>query len=146
MTFADLADGGRRLAALLVQRGLTDDVLLVRVGVGGLVTGAAVSGALDRDVVPVRTERDGAGVRVDLSTVEVAGREVWVVDDGVESGTAALAVGAALREAGVARAVLAVPVCPVEADADLRACYDDVIAVTRPQRRGSLRGHYGTFA
>ena len=69
-----------------------------------------------------------------------------VVDDGVETGTAARAVVAALREAGAAYVALAVPVCPREAEADLRRRYDDVIAVTKPLVRRSLRWHYDTFA
>lgn len=146
MTFLDLADGGRQLAALLPGSGLTGDALLVCIGAGGLVTGAAVADVLGVAVVPLRTERGAGRVVVDLAPVDVEGREVWVVDDGVESGSAALAAAVALRSAGARRVVLAVPVCPREAEASLRTAYDDVIAVTKPLERRSLREHYGTFA
>ena len=145
MRFADLADGGRRLAALLGPD-LIEGALVVSIGEGGLVTGRAVAAELGIDVVPVATTRTDDGVVVDLAGLPVQGRTVVVVDDGVETGTAAAAAGAALRAAGADRVVLAVPVCPRESEAQLRARYDDVIAVTKPLARRSLRWHYDTFA
>ena len=145
MRFVDLADGGRRLAALLTPD-ILGDALVVCIGEGGQVTGRAVAEALGIVVVPVATTRTDGDVLVDLSPVDVAGRSVVVVDDGVESGTAALAAGAAFREAGATHVVLAVPVCPVDAEEGLRLRYDDVIAVTKPLERRTLRWHYETFA
>jgi predicted phosphoribosyltransferase len=139
MRFADLADGGRRLALLLTPD-VVGDAVVVCIGEGGQVTGRAVA------EVPVATTRTDDGVLVDLSSVDVAGRSVVVVDDGVESGAAALAAGAAIRGAGATHVVLAVPVCPVDAEEGLRVRYDDVIAVTKPQERRTLRWHYETFA
>ena len=144
MTFLDLADGGRALAAVLVSR-LSADSVLVGVPPGGLSVGAAVARALSRVVTPLGVERGAAGVVVTV-TVGVQRREVVVIDDGVETGTAARAVAAALREAGAARIVLAVPVCPREAEVDLIHLYDEVIAVERPLGRPSLRGHFIDFA
>jgi predicted phosphoribosyltransferase len=143
MTFADLADGGGQLAALLTD--VPEGTVMVGVPPGGVPVGAAVASALGREVIPLRVTRDDAGVHVALP-VDVAGRDVVVVDDGVETGTAAKAVAAALREAGASRVVLAVPVCPREIEAELRGPYDDVIAVERPLVRRSLRWHYDTFA
>ncbi|HET7900139.1 MAG TPA: phosphoribosyltransferase family protein [Candidatus Nanopelagicales bacterium] len=145
MTFVDLADGGRQLAALL-SPDVRGDALLVCIGAGGQVTGRAVAEALGAEVVPVPTARDDSGVRVDLSALQIAGRDVVVIDDGVESGTAAIAAGAAIRGAGATRVVLAVPVCPRDAEPALRREYDDVIAVTKPLERISLHEHYDTFA
>jgi predicted phosphoribosyltransferase len=142
--FVDLADGGRRLAELLGPA-LEADPLVLSMGEGGRVTGAAVGEALGIAVTHLETERTGDGVRVEVS-VDVSGRAVLVVDDGVETGTAARAVALALRDAGATRVVLAVPVCPREAEADLRHRFDDVIAVDRPLVRRSLRWHYETFA
>ena len=149
MRFVDLADGGRRLAALLrpllADGGLEADAVLVAAGTGGLVTGAAVAESLGVEVTPLETTRTNEGVSVRITT-GVAGREVVVIDDGVETGTAARATAAALRAAGAARVVLAVPVCPRDAEADLRAHYDEVVALDRPLVRRSLRWHYETFA
>lgn len=144
MRFADLADGGRALAALLGER-LSADAVLVAVPPGGVPVGAAVGVALGREVAALDVVGTDDGVEVGVP-LEVTGREVVVIDDGVETGTAARAVAAALREAGATRIVLAVPVCPREVEADLRLRYDEVIAVTRPLVRRSLRWHYETFA
>ncbi len=144
MTFLDLADGGRQLAALLGET-VTEDTLLVAVPPGGVPVGAAVGEVLGRVVTPLSVSRDDSGVLVAIP-IDVAGRRVVVVDDGVETGTAARAVVAALREAGAAHVVLAVPVCPREAEADLGRRYDAVIAVERPMVRRSLRWHYESFA
>lgn len=145
MRFADLADGGRRLALLLTPD-VVGDALVVSIGEGGQVTGRAVAAALGIDVAPVGTTRDDHGVLVDLTSVDVSGRAVVVVDDGVETGTAARAAGLVIRAAGATRVVLAVPVCPRDAEAHLVPPYDDVIAVTKPLERRSLRWYYESFA
>jgi predicted phosphoribosyltransferase len=144
VTFVDLADGGRALAPLVGPL-LTPGTVVVSAGVGGLVTGAAVAESLGVEVTPLTTTRSESGVSVEIPIV-VTGLRVVVVDDGVETGTAARAVAAALRAAGAAHIVLAVPVCPREAEADLRGRFDDVVAVERPLVRRSLRWHYETFA
>ena len=154
MRFVDLADGGRRLAELLTPEVVADAVLLA-VPPGGVRVAAAVADALGTDVshpdvshlgvTHLVVSRTDDGVTVEVP-VDVTDRRVVVVDDGVETGTAARAVAAALREAGAAYLVLAVPVCPREVEADLRRRYDAVIAVTRPLVRRSLRWHYETFA
>jgi putative phosphoribosyl transferase len=50
-----------------------------------------------------------------------------------------------MRASGAARLVLAVPVCPREALADLALRYDEVVAVARPLARRSLAWHYDDF-
>ena len=144
MTFIDLADGGRALAPL-IEPLLGSGTVVVSAGVGGLVTGAAVAEVLGVEVTPLTTTRSESGVTVEIPLL-VEGLRVVVVDDGVETGTAARAAARALREAGAAHLVLAVPVCPREAEADLRTRFDDVVAVERPLVRRSLRWHYETFA
>ena len=144
MTFLDLADGGRALAPL-VEALRTPGTVVVSAGVGGLVTGAAVADALGIEVTQLTTTRSESGVSVEIP-VDVSGLRVIVVDDGVETGTAARAVGTALREAGASHIVLAVPVCPRDAEADLRSRFDEIVAVERPLVRRSLRWHYENFA
>ena len=145
MRFVDLADGGRRLAPLLADR-LQPGAVVVSVGAGGRVTGSAVADALGIEVTHLETRRDAEGVRVLVVGVDLAGRDVVVVDDGVETGTAALAAALALREAGAVSVVLAVPVCPRDAESRLLPAYDEVVALLRPLEGGSLRRHYETFA
>jgi predicted phosphoribosyltransferase len=142
--FIDLADGGRALAPLVAPL-LTPDTAVVSAGVGGVVTGAAIATALAIEVTPLITRRSESGVSVEIP-LDLTGLRVIVVDDGVETGTAARAVGAALRAAGAVHLVLAVPVCPREAEVELRTRYDDIVAVDRPLVRRSLRWHYTTFA
>jgi len=142
--FVDLADGGRQLAPLVAPL-LSEATVVVSMGAGGVVTGAAVAEALGITVTPLVATRTDDGVAVEV-TLDVDGLDVVVVDDGVETGTAARAVARALRDAGAAHVVLAVPVCPREAEADLRHRFDAVVAVTRPLARRSLQWHYGTFA
>jgi predicted phosphoribosyltransferase len=156
MRFADYADAGCRLAAVLPAY-LTGDsgsdggdsssssTVLVCVPPGGIAVGAAVGAALGRDVVALESERDDSGVRVSVP-VDVEGRRVVVIDDGVETGRAARTVAAALRAAGASHLVLAVPVCPREAEADLRHRYDEIVALDRPLVRRSLRWHYDRLA
>jgi len=142
--FADLADGGRQLAALLPP-GLAGGCVLVAVPPAGVVVGEAVAAAFGLPLLALVATRSDEGLSVAVP-VDVAARRVLVVDAGVETGTAARAVVAALRDSGAAYVVLAVPVCPREVEADLRRRYDEVIAVTRPLARRSLRWHYDAFA
>ena len=64
--------------------------------------------------------------------VEVSGRTVIVVDDGLATGLTALAAVRALRALGAARVILAVPVASPEAVERLEREADDVIAVLVP--------------
>jgi predicted phosphoribosyltransferase len=141
--FADFADAGRRLAALVGPR-LEPGTVVVSVPPGGVPVGTAFGEALGVEVTPLRVIRTEDGVQVEVP-MPVTGRVVVVVDDGVETGTAARAVAAALRAAGAARVVLAVPVCPREVQADLERRYDEVRAIVRPLVRRSLHWHYATF-
>lgn len=143
--FRDLADGGTRLAEL-IDADLAATAVLVSIGEGGAVTGAAVAVALGVDVRALTTTRRDDGVNVDLGGLEVTDRVVVVLDDGVETGTAAMAAATVLRRAGAGSVVLAVPVCPREVEPLLRSRFDEVIAVTRPLARRSLRWHYESFA
>jgi predicted phosphoribosyltransferase len=142
--FADLADAGRQLAALLPPE-LVEGCVLVGVPPGGVKVAVAVSALVGLALEPLEVTVTDHGVTVEVP-VDLDGRRVIVVDDGVETGTAARAVVTALRAAGAAYVVLAVPVCPREVEADLRRRYDDVIAVTTPLVRRSLRWHYESFA
>ena len=64
--------------------------------------------------------------------LDVAGREVIVVDDGVATGSTAAAVARWLSGAGAQRRVLAVPVAPPQTARRLAPAYDDVIVLATP--------------
>jgi predicted phosphoribosyltransferase len=72
----------------------------------------------------------------------LSGLNVAVIDDGVESGSTAMAIGAMLRGASVASATLIVPVCPKSVVPHLLAVYDTIHAVVSPPTPSSLTRHY----
>ena len=137
MTFRDFADAGEQLAPLLIDW-LTAECVLIAIAPGG---------------VPVAKAAQATGLLPELELYDfrgelpsgIAGRTVVVIDDGVETGTAARAMGALLRDAGAATTVFAVPVCPRESEPMLRELFDDVIAIDRPFVRRPLQWHYETF-
>lgn len=142
--FANLADGGRQLADLLAAHLAGGTSVLAPILPNGVPVALAIAEAVGLPVVPLAAQRTDNGVVIEVRPEHV-GSTMLVVDDGVETGTAARAAVQALREAGADRVLLAVPVCPREALADLTLRYDDVIAVTTPLVRRSLAWHYEDF-
>jgi predicted phosphoribosyltransferase len=143
--FVNLVDGGRRLGPLLRDAisGLPRPVLAPALP-NGVPVALGIREALRFDIEPLIVERSDEGARVTASPV-LAGRTVIVIDDGVETGTVARAAGAELRATGVAGLVLAVPVCPREAMADLEHRYDLIVSVVQPLVRRDLAWHYADF-
>lgn len=142
--FANLADGGRHLVAPL-RKALAEfvDPLLVAVLPNGVPVAAPIAAGLELAIVGVALDRGGEPRVIEVP--DVTGRTCVVVDDGVETGTAAQLVGSALRAAGAERLLLAVPVCPRQSEAQLQQAYDGIIALDRPLGRRDLRWHYETF-
>jgi len=70
--------------------------------------------------------------RGDRPPLDVAGREAIVVDDGVATGSTAIAVGRWLAGAGARRRILAVPVAPPQTADRLAHAYDDVLTLATP--------------
>lgn len=143
--FANLADAGRRLG--LVLRGalaLTSDPVLLAVIPNGVPVALGIRDEVELPVrgLPVERNEDGVAVHVDSS---LAGRNVVIVDDGVETGAVARAAAAAMVEAGVASVVLAVPVCSRESEASLQHRYDQIVALSRPLVHRSLSWHFADF-
>ena len=62
--------------------------------------------------------------------VQVEGRTVVLVDDGVATGATAFSALAALRHAGAARRILAVPVAPLETVQELEKAADLVVLLS----------------
>jgi len=165
-----LPRGGVPVAALVAEAlGFPLDVLVVRkVGVPGqpeLALGAVgESGAvvLNDEVVssaglaPAELEalvRRAAGeveeivaqLRPKPGPLEVSGRTVIVVDDGVATGATARAAANVLREIGAGPVVLATPVAAPSTCRSLQSCFDQVIAVMTPVRFRSVGQHYEYF-
>jgi predicted phosphoribosyltransferase len=152
-----LARGGVPVAAEVAQAlGAPLDVLVVRklghprqpeLGLGAVAEGGfrvinerlaarlGVSGpALDR--VTLQQVRDlnrrVQSYRRGRPPVPIGGRTVIVVDDGLATGFTARAAIGALRARGAQRVVLAVPVAPPEAAAEMRRLVDEFVCLEQP--------------
>lgn len=142
--FANLADGGRVLAEALRPVAMSLDApLLVAIVPNGVPVADPIAAALGLPLAGAGIEREGQPRVSDVP--DVSGRDVIVVDDGVETGTAARLIAAAIREGGAHSLRLAVPVCPRQTEAHLQAVYDEIIAIERPLGRRDLRWHYADF-
>jgi len=142
--FADLAGGGRALAPLLAAAP-REGVVVLAVVPNGVPAALEVARALDAPLRGIRVDRESEGVfRVVLPEVADAQRLV-VVDDAVEGGTAAVAIGLALWRMSSPPRVLAVPVCPRRRAAVLGMLYDDVVAAVWPEEQQELTAHYAVL-
>lgn len=165
-----LARGGMEVAAE-VARALDAelDVLVVRkvghplqpeLGLGALAedgepvfdeTGLARTGLDEDDLAEVvAAERAEARRRVEVyrrgrPPVDVTGRPVVLVDDGVATGVSARAALRALRARHPSRLVLAVPVAAGEALKQLAADADEEVALLVPSRFGAVSQWYERF-
>lgn len=77
--------------------------------------------------------------------VDVAGKTVVVVDDGIATGATAKAALRALARAGAARIILAVPVAPPSVLAELAELADTTICLMSPERFVAVGAHYADF-
>jgi predicted phosphoribosyltransferase len=143
--FPNLAGAGRALGPVLQGAlSFTADPLLLAVIPNGVPVALGIRETYDIPVrgLPVQRSADGVVIAPDAS---LAGRNVVIVDDGVETGTVARAAAAAMVASGVASVVLAVPVCSRESQATLQHRYDQVVALVRPLVHRSLARHFDDF-
>jgi predicted phosphoribosyltransferase len=76
---------------------------------------------------------------------ELGGNRVAIVDDGVATGATIRACIEAVRNAGPAAVIVAVPVGPTDTLRDLEAQADQLVVVERPQFFRAVGGHYEDF-
>ena len=107
---------------------------------------------LDEPEVRSAAERERAEVarrareyREGRSFPDIAGRTVIVVDDGVATGATALAAARSLRQRRPGRLILAAPVIAAASEAELRAEFDEIVAVQTPAEFLTLRSWYDRF-
>src|ERR1700674_67631 len=79
------------------------------------------------------SDRRGRLYRGTRSLVDIHGREVIVVDDGLATGSSMLAAVRALREQKAKRIIVAVPVGPPGTCAALRREADEVVCLSSPE-------------
>lgn len=77
--------------------------------------------------------------------VDIAGRTVILVDDGLATGATAQAAIKAIRKGKPRKIVLAVPVAPNDTLATLRAEADDVVCLESYDHFGSIGAYYADF-
>ena len=142
--FRDRHDAGHRLAVHPQLTHLMEQAqpwTIAAVMPGGVPVAVVVGEHWSRPVIPL-TRVASQTESVEFLCDGDPGTHVLVIDDGVETGTAARAAAHALRTAGAQHIVLAVPVCSHQAGADLVGIVDDVIAIVRPWARRALTWHY----
>ncbi|WP_336036974.1 phosphoribosyltransferase [Halobacterium yunchengense] len=116
-----------------------NDSLLGDLGVGDDYVDAAVE--RERAVAEEKVRR----YRGDRPPLDLRGKTVLVVDDGVATGATTTACLRQVRSEGAARVVLAVPVGPPETVDRLRGEADAVVCVETPQYFGAVGQFYESF-
>lgn len=119
-------------------RVLNEDVLAAL----GLTEGALAQSAEREAAELARRERRYRAGRPPLA---VAGRTVILVDDGIATGSTMLAAVRALRHLGPAAIVVAVPVAPPSALAELEAEADAVVCPLREEALFAIGAWYEDF-
>lgn len=99
----------------------------------------------ERDRGLVEIERRRALYCGDQRPVDVHGRTVILVDDGVATGTTVRAALTALDRIGVAQRILAVPVIAPDTAAAFRADGIEVVALVEPAEFRAVGEFYGDF-
>jgi putative phosphoribosyl transferase len=81
----------------------------------------------------------------DREPIPVAGRTVILVDDGIATGSTMRIAARAVRKAGAARIVIAVPVAPEDTVAELRTEADEMVCLDMPHPFLAVGAHYAEF-
>jgi predicted phosphoribosyltransferase len=102
-----------------------------------------ISAARKREVAEI--ERRRTTYRQGRPPVEVAGRVVIVVDDGIATGATTRVALRALRRRKPSRLVLAVPVAPPDSLSGLRIEADEIVCLETPEDMGAVGLYYRDF-
>ncbi len=165
-----LPRGGVQVGFVVAQRlGLPLDVLIVRkvghpsnpeYGLGSVVEGlppvmdksrTAAAGLTEADLAPAieqarrEVERRVRRYRAGRPLVDVRGRIVILVDDGIATGGTVRSALEALRQSRPARIVLAVGVSPPETVEELRPQVDELVCLSMPVAFSAVGQVYRSF-
>jgi predicted phosphoribosyltransferase len=152
--FANLFDAGIELGSLLREEhsDLISDALIACVMPNGVPVALGIESVVGARVLfGLHLSRTSETATLDPEFTEnfdaswVYGKRVVVVDDGVETGTAAGVCGTWLTSLGVKELLLAVPVCPRTAMHQLQFLFPRIVSVQAPLGARSLAWHYMDF-
>jgi putative phosphoribosyl transferase len=93
----------------------------------------------------IEVERRAARLRGDIPAISLEGRAVVIVDDGIATGSTALAAVAVARARGAARVVVAAPVGAPDSVARLGQVADTVVCPWQPPHFAAVGAYYGDF-
>jgi predicted phosphoribosyltransferase len=116
-----------------------DDDAIDRLG----VTDSYIDRERDREARGAREK--ASRYRSGAPEPDLSGQSVVVVDDGVATGSTAIAALRLVRARGADRVVLAVPVGPPDTVARLETEADAVVALKTPRRFGAVGAFYDRF-
>ena len=91
-------------------------------------------------------ERRRERYRREHPALDVAGRDVILVDDGIATGVTAAAAARVLRARGAGRVIAAVPVSPPGSDEGLGSLFDAFVSLSTPARFLSVGSWYQDFS
>jgi putative phosphoribosyl transferase len=99
--------------------------------------------AIQQEIAEIR--RRESVYRGDRPPIDLAGRAVILVDDGIATGSTTRAALRAIRQAGPFRLILAVPVAPPQTLARLRQDADEVVCPLSPEEFRAVGEFYEDF-
>lgn len=131
LAFGALASGGVRVL---------DQNLIREMNIAGPV--------IERITEDAKTEleRRERVYREDRPSLELAGKSIVLVDDGIATGSSTMAAIQTLRQLQPKRLVLAVPVAPASACKRLREQVDEMVCAHAPERFYAIGQFYENFA
>ncbi len=131
LAFGALASGGLRVL---------DQDLIDELG----ISGDEIERITDR--VKAELERRERVYREGKPSLDVAGKTVLLVDDGIATGASTLAAIKTLRQMRPAKLVLAVPVAPASTCKRLREQVDELVCVQEPESFYAIGQFYEDFS